>query len=454
MGVINSNKELSLAQISCGGSLNVTLSLVAEPDITTTPADIVLVLNRSQNMAESLDTVKSVASRLVEIIEGATGTADGEIEGGSRMAIVSFADTATQDTQLITSSADLNAAINALTAGGGANTAAALTEALDLFDPASANSKVIVVISDGVSTAGGDAAAEAGAAKAIGASIYAIGIPGASGISLQPLRDWSSDPDSAYVTVFTDDRNLDALFANLVANAANPGAENVVITDTVSPCFRITSLTSPTKGTATIINSNTVQWTIDELGVAGSEGAALTFAVEHLGDCVGDVTVNESVDYNDTTGNTVTFPSPAVMVSCDVVISPEGCSAPVDIEVAGCTDAIEFDAGDITLTSDGQIVQLDVTLQNVCPGRRVAFAAVLNEVDAQGNEVRRGVKTFTIPAQSGSICQDITVRCINFVVPERLESAPGTPVAACESRLYRARFIAHYIDSNFNCCEE
>ncbi len=454
MGVINSNKELSLAQITCGGSLNVTLSLTAEPDITTTPADIVLVLNRSQNMAGSLDTVKSVASRFVEIIEGATGTAgNGEIGGGSRIAIVSFADTATQDTQLITSAADLNAAINALAAGGGANTAAAFTEALDLFEPASTNAKVIVVLSDGVSTVGGDAVAEAGAAKAIGTSIYAIGIPGAAGISLQPLRDWSSDPDSAYVTVYTDDQNLEELFENLVANVTNPGAENIVITDTVSSCFRITSLSSPSKGTATIINANTIQWTIDELGVTASEGATLTFAVEHLGDCIGDVTVNESVDYNDTTGNTVTFPSPTVMVSCDIVISPEGCTEPVDIEVVGCTDAIEFDAGDISLTSDGQIVQLDVTLQNVCPGRRVAFAAVLNEVDEEGNEVKRGVKTFTIPAQTGNICQDITIRCINFVVTERLEATPGTSVAACENRLYRARFIAHYIDSNFNCCQ-
>ncbi len=454
MGVINSNKELSLAEITCGGSLNVTLSITAEPDIRTTPADIVLILNRSQDMAESLDSVKSVASRFVDIIGNATGTScDGEIGGGSRIAIVSFADTATQDTQLITSVADLNTAINALTASGTANTAAAFTEALDLFEPASTNSKVIIIISDGVSTAGGDATAEAGAAKAIGTSIYAIGISGASGISLQPLRDWSSDPDSAYVTVFTDDQNLDDLFENLIANVTNPGAENVVITDTVSPCFRITSLSSPSKGTATIINSNTIQWTVDELGVTDSEGAALTFAVEHLGECTGDVTVNESVDYNDTTGNTVTFPSPTVMVNCDIVISPEGCSEPVDIEVSGCTDAIEFDAGDIVLTSNGQIVQLDVTLQNICPGRRVAFAAVLNEVDGEGNEVKRGVKTFTIPAQTGNRCQDITIRCINFVVTERLEATPSTPVETCENRLYRARFIAHYIDSDFNCCE-
>lgn len=66
-GIANSNKELSAARIDCNGSFQVKLSLTAAPDI------------------------------------------------------VSFADTAVQDTQLITSVDDLKAAVNALSAGGSTN---------------------------------------------------------------------------------------------------------------------------------------------------------------------------------------------------------------------------------------------------------------------------------------------------------------------------------------------
>lgn len=47
MGITNSNKELSTTGIDCGGSFKVKLSLTAEPDITSNPTDIVLILDRS-----------------------------------------------------------------------------------------------------------------------------------------------------------------------------------------------------------------------------------------------------------------------------------------------------------------------------------------------------------------------------------------------------------------------
>lgn len=49
---------------------------------------------------------------------------DGTIGSGSRIGIVSFADTAAADTQLITDTADLKAAVDNLTAGGSTNHAA------------------------------------------------------------------------------------------------------------------------------------------------------------------------------------------------------------------------------------------------------------------------------------------------------------------------------------------
>ncbi len=116
MGITNSNKELSAARIDCGGSFQVKLSLIAAPDIVSNPTDIVLILDRSGSMAGSaLANLKNGAKAFIDIIDEATdGTQDGQIGSGSRIAVVSFASTATQDTQLITSVADLKAAVDAL----------------------------------------------------------------------------------------------------------------------------------------------------------------------------------------------------------------------------------------------------------------------------------------------------------------------------------------------------
>lgn len=452
MGVTNSNKILSATQIDCGGTLSITLSLTAEPNIIENPADIVLMLDRSGSMENSLDSLKIAANSFIDIIEGATGEAgDGEIGGGSRIAIVSFSTTATQDTQLITSVTDLKAAVDALVADGSTNHEDAFLQGLELFDPASTNAKVMVMFTDGITTAGGDANTVANAAKALGVTIYAIGLMGNGGIDVQALNAWASDPNSSHVAIAPDEDALEDLFENLARNILVAGAENVVITDTVSPCFRITSLSSPTKGTATMLDANNLRWVIDELGTTQSEGASVTFTVEHVGTCSGEVEVNESVSYDDSTGNVVTFPSPTVQVNCDVVVQPEPCPTPVDISVSGCVDSIEFDAGDIVLGSSGQIVQLDVTLRNVCPGKRVALAIILNEVDSEYNEYKRGFKTMTIPAHDRENCTDITVRCVRFVLSESLDTTGEEP--ACAERLLRARLIANYIDNDFECCE-
>lgn len=455
MGVTNSNKELSAAQIDCGGSFKIKLSLTAAPDIAENPTDIVLILDRSGSMAGSpLANLKNGAKKFIDIIDEATDSSqDGQIGSGSHIGIVSFAGEATQDTQLITSVADLKSAVDALSSDGLTNHADAFTKALGLFDPTSTNAKVMIMFTDGVTTAGGNPNPIATAAKAQGIIIYSIGLSGNGGIDEQALRDWASDPDSAYVAITPDDTELEELFENLARNISKPGATQVVITDKVAPCFRITALSSPTKGTASTLDANTVEWKIDELGVSGSEGATFEFTVEHIGPCSGTVRVNEEITYDDAEGNIVTFPSPEIEVDCDVAICPEGCPEPVEIAMDGCSDTVEFDAGDLMMGSLGRIVQLSVTLRNVCPGKRVALAALLHEVDANGLEHKRGMKTMTIPAHTRQGCQDVAVRCIKFVLPEDLDVS-GTAGSLCNTRRFRARFIAHYIDNDFDCCCE
>ncbi len=113
MGITNSNKQIDTTQIDCEGTLKVTLALSAAPDIASNPTDIILVLDRSGSMAGSpLSNMKTGAKTFIDIIDEATDSSrDGTIGFGSRIGIVSFADTAAVNAPLMTSAADLKSAV-------------------------------------------------------------------------------------------------------------------------------------------------------------------------------------------------------------------------------------------------------------------------------------------------------------------------------------------------------
>ena len=453
MGVTNANKELSVSRIDCGGSFSLKLSLTAEPNILTNPVDIVLILDRSGSMAGSpLANLKSGAKKFIDIIDEATdGEKNGEIGYGSRIGIVSFSGTATQDTQLITSVDDLKTAVNELETDRLTNHADTFSKALDMFDSESTNQKIMVMFTDGKTTFGDDPNAVASLAKSQGVIIYCIGLSGNGGIDEQALRDWASDPDSAYVSITPDDEELEKLFEDLATNISKPGATDIIVTDEIAPCFRITAIHTPTKGSASMLGANTVEWKINKLGVSKSEGAELKIDLVHIGPCSGNVEVNEDITYEDKEKNKVTFPSPHIYVDCGTVIRPESCPVPVNLSIDGCEDTLEFDAGDLAMQSLGRILQVDITLKSVCPHRRVALAVMLNETDSSGNEYERGMKIMTVPAHTADVCRDIKVRCVKFVLPEDLDVS-GQPNSICNERSFKARFIAHYIDSGYDCC--
>ena len=414
MGVTNSSKEISTDRIDCSGVFQVRLSLTAEPDIQKNPTDIVMILDRSGSMAGSpLADLKNGVKKFIEILDESTdGVKDGKIGNGSHIGIVSFATIATQDTPLTTSVVELDEAVNHLSAMGSTNHADAFTKAIQLFDPASSNAKVMILFTDGVTTAGGPPAPVAAAARAQGVIIYVIGLNGSDGIDEDALKEWASDPDSAYVVITPDDEELEKIFEDLARNITKPGAIDLVITDKVDPCFKILSVESPTKGTAMLLDPTTVQWKIAELGVKQSEGASLTFNVQHNGVCSGTLPVNESIEYRDKEGNQVDFDSPEIEVECSSNVFPEDC-----------------------------------------PHRRVALGVLVTELDDKDNEYKRGIKTVVIPAHNHPTCRDVTVRCLKFVLPEELDVS-GRIDALCNRRKFRVRFIVHYIDNDFVCCEK
>ena len=450
MGVTNSNKGINTDRIECDGSFRVTLALTAAPDIIANPTDIVLALDRSGSMTGTpLANMKLGAKTFIDIIaETTNGAKDGQIGSGSRIGIVSFATTAVDDTQLITSVDTLKGAVDALTAGGKTNHGDAFTKATQLFDPSSSNTKVIVMFTDGNTTADSPPAPIAAAARAQGITIYCIGLIGSDGLDINALNNWASDPDASHVAVTPDAADLEELFAELAANISKTGATNIQIDETVNPDFVIKSILSPTKGSATMIDNHSLKWTIPELGVSASESAILEFIVQHTAQTSGTKLVNQSITYSDAENNVVTFPAPTVAVECEIVVNPEPCPTPVDLTVDGCVDSTLVDLGDTYLESTGRIIQLDVTVKNVCPRKRVALAIILTEVDEDGMEYQRGMKTVTIPAHNFSTCRDVLVKCVKFVVPDDTDVSEGSTGTLCKQRNFKARFIAHNIDTD------
>ena len=450
MGVTNSNKTITPDQISCDGSLLVTLSLTAAPDLITDPTDIVLTLDRSNSMrGVPLANMKEGAKTFIDIIAEATDGSGGQIGSGSRIGIVSFASTAAADTQLITDVDTLKSAVDALTAGGNTNHADAFTKANALFDPASTNAKVIVMFTDGNTTAGDPPAPVAEAAKAQGVIIYCIGLVGTNGVDVDALNQWASDPDSAHVAVTPDAADLEELFAELARNLSKPGATDIVIEDTVTDDFVITDITVPTKGAAVSTGERSLRWSISQLGVNASETAQLQFTVRHTGQTSGSKPVDLSITYSDAEGNVVSFPSPSATVDCPTPPGTCPCPDPVDFSASRCDSLVTEDAGDVYLDAQGQIIELSVTLKNVCPGRRVALAAVLTELAQDGTEYPRGMQTLTVPAHTGTTCQDVSVPCIRFVAPG--DADVSAAAAGCGQRRFRARFLAHYMDTDMLC---
>lgn len=184
-------------------------------------------------------------------------------------------------------------------------------------------------------------------------------------------------------------------------------------------------------------------------GATASEGATLEFSVKHVGTCTGIVEVNESIEYEDAEGSLVLFENPTIEIDCDEQICLEECPTPIDITISRW----EYDTGNIYLDSLGRILELSAKIKNVCPNRRVALAVLLTEVDSNNIEHKRGMKTMVIPAHSHLTCRDIKINCIRFVLPEELDVS-GCESSICNNRKFKARFIAHYIDNDFDSCND
>ena len=120
---------------------------VVETDFGTDPRDVVLVLDVSGSMdGTPLSETKKAAVKFVETVL--------EQSGNTRISLVTYSGTASLVMQAENSIPRLRSAVNSLASGGNTNLHAALEQAQSVLDGQRADTKMIVVMSDGLPNEG------------------------------------------------------------------------------------------------------------------------------------------------------------------------------------------------------------------------------------------------------------------------------------------------------------
>lgn len=123
------------------------------------------------------ESLKEGARTFIDIIEKSTdGQQDGQIGAGSRIGIVGFSSTATIESPLTTSVADLKNSLDLMVAGGATNHQAAFQTAFDMMDLNNGKAKVMVMFTDGKTTEGPPAEPTTAMIRSKGILIYCIGL--------------------------------------------------------------------------------------------------------------------------------------------------------------------------------------------------------------------------------------------------------------------------------------
>jgi len=142
----------------------------------------------------------------------------------------------------------------------------------------------------------------------------------------------------------------------------------------------------------------------------------------------------------------------AVQADCGCGVQREtGCGCGVQHETACGETHIWFESCDgakeITLSSEchnedsvGRILDVNMTLCNVCPGRRAAVGMHLVELDEAGTEYQRGFRAITVPAHNGAQNRDVALPAVRFIIPEDVAVSNG-----CR-RHFVVRTDNHYMD--------
>ena len=440
MAVFHPQKEVCPRVLTPGQTAQLILRFDAAGGLEES-ADLVLALDRSGSMGGlPLAGMKRGACRFTDLLlEGSRGKL--------RMAVLSYADCTRRETELTACPKELHCAISGLEAGGNTNHQLAFEAAGRILKCSRANRKLLVLFTDGRSNLGNpDPAAEA--LRKAGVEIFCIGL----NVERCLLSRWASCPCDRHVEIARDECCLEEAFCAAAGKITGSETREIRIQERLNPGFRIRKPGTPSRGKVRQLDCRTLLWTIDAVGTCGEETLCLTAEICYEGCGQGLMEVNESITYEDRQGGTLCFPNPQVEICRREPEPGDFCPEPVCIRGESCRDRICGIPVDTCLSGLGRIVEVQATVRDVCPNKALAVAVILTETDPEGKEHNRGMKVFEVPPREGTDCADVTLNCIQFVVPESVRTWDCCK-NLCGQRSFRARVLANYLDTDFSCCE-
>ncbi|HHY14144.1 MAG TPA: hypothetical protein GX526_05840 [Thermoanaerobacterales bacterium] len=120
----------------------------------------------------------------------------------------------------------------------------------------------------------------------------------------------------------------------------------------------------------------------------------------------------------------------------------EGCGFPEEKRISfnfeECNDIKHIGVDDISLKFTGTIIHVNIKFKAVCPGRKLAFAIILNEREG-ADFITRSLRVSEVDVPDIEDCKlvDLLVEGISFYLQN---------LNPCISRSFAITVIAHYID--------
>jgi hypothetical protein len=428
---VTGHLEASPLDIQCGGSTTVQVRLIAGTSTMGRPADVVLVLDRSGSMAGSMGSLKAATKSFVDMLDqGTDGVLDGMLGNGNRIGIVSFSSGATLDRPLTANATQAKAAIDGLVAAGSTNHSAGISTAQDHLAP-TPNGHIMIIFTDGNTTAGPNPFDEAAEARAAGTEIFGIGLGG--GINQNAVRSWVTEPVDSHAYFTTDPGTLQQIFETIGARLIAPAATNVQVMLANTGRF-IVSNAAASKGSLSA-SQGVLNWSMDELM---SETVTLTYTVTHDNQTRGgSIPLLASSSYSDAEGNVVVFANPSINVhGCAVQLdlTPEHDSHMVG-ELHTLTARIIDDFGDpvpgisVSLSVTGGVSVVDGEPSSPTPSAGSGITDANGEVPFvySNNQATTDVITAVAPVQPNvaQILMD-TAQHTWLAIPVVIDIKPGS----------------------------
>ena len=123
-----------------------------------------------------------------------------------------------------------------------------------------------------------------------------------------------------------------------------------------------------------------------------------------------------------------------------------------DVRLQGYGNVVSCDLGEVTVQTQGRVLDLSLRLVGACPGSRTAVAVSVCELDPAGREYPRGLRTLLVGPDALAEDGSAELRGIRFILPEELDvcGQPGGDMG--NERRIRVRAFAHPVDVNYISC--